>query len=155
MSPQKLGALNGIALNRTVTHVQHTMQTLSIAEILPFQSFKLLQDVLTRKTTVFTISTAKYKRHSHENSLLHSQIKARPRRRHNHGCRAGAACRLPRFNELIGFVLQHSVALRICCTAQPAPAQVSSTVDRSLLQAQGSASQHHHSLYSEDHKRGK
>lgn len=37
-----LGTLSSVACNRTPTHMQHTTQTWSIAEILPFWSVKVL-----------------------------------------------------------------------------------------------------------------
>lgn len=44
-----LGALGSVASNKTLTHVQDAMQTLSIAKIFPFRLFKLLYDFPTRK----------------------------------------------------------------------------------------------------------
>lgn len=77
---QKLGAPSCVASNRTLIHVQHTMQTPSI--IIPFWSFKLLQDSY-KKTALFIIYTVKQNQCSWVNLVLHCYIRARPPRRCN------------------------------------------------------------------------
>lgn len=138
-------ALSCVASNRT--HVQHTIQTPSIAEILPFWSFNILHNFLTRKQ--FYLSFLQSNRM--DVLMLHCQIKkTEPHRWRSCSYQVRAVCRLLCYNKLVEFILwardfaeQHRSEGHAICAAQHRHGctQVNITMGHRLLDVQWSSGQ--------------